>query len=257
MIVNIENANVRKQGRYILKDVNLQIHDDDNIAIIGPNGCGKSTLLNVIAREVYPLALPEYKNEIFGQSRWIKAELSKKIGLVNQSSYFLNDTSYTPYQIVLSGLYSSIGLDFHHKISAEAEEQTIKELEKVNILHLKDKVMNTLSSGEKTKVLIARAAIKQPKLLILDEASNALDFTSRGDLREAVSNYVKSNTNIIMATHELSEIIKEINRVIIIKDGRIFKDGKKEEVLTEENLYQSYGKKIYLDQRNGLYSAWC
>ena len=257
MIVNIENANVRREGRYILKDVNLQINDSDNIAIIGPNGGGKSTLLNVIAREIYPLALPEYKNEIFGQERWIKAELSKKIGVVNQSSYFINDTSYTPYQIVLSGLYSSVGIDFHHKVSAEDEEKTINELKKINILHLKDKVMNTLSSGEKTKVLIARAAIKNPRLLILDEASNALDFTSRQDLREAVSNYANKNTNIIMATHELSEIIREINRVIIVKDGKIFKDGKKEEILTEENLFSSYGKRIYLDNRNGLYSAWC
>ena len=107
------------------------------------------------------------------------------------------------------------------------------------------------------KALIARAAVNDPPVLMLDEASNALDFPSRSDFRKTISLYAKEGKTIVMVTHELSEIIEEIDRVVVMKNGRIAADGKKEEILNEELLSSVYEQNVYIDRRNGLYSAWC
>ena len=184
-------------------------------------------------------------------------EMRKKMGIVSQALAWYCNTTYTAEEIVISGLYAAIGLDFHHIVTAEDREKAKREMERSKIWHLKDKYMNTLSSGERERVLIARAAVNDPQLLLLDEASTALDFPSRAKLRRIISSYAQNGKNIIMVTHELSEIIREINRVIVMKDGRIYADGKKEEILNEKLLSEVYGEKIYIDSRNGLYNAWC
>ena len=256
-IIKIEHATVRREGKDILSDVSLSVHEGENIAIIGPNGAGKSTLVNVISKDVHPLAKDEFSLTIFGKSRWQIMEMRKKMGIVSQALAWYCNTTYTAEEIVISGLYAAIGLDFHHIVTAEDREKAKREMERSKIWHLKDKYMNTLSSGERERVLIARAAVNDPQLLLLDEASTALDFPSRAKLRRIISSYAQNGKNIIMVTHELSEIIREINRVIVMKDGRIYADGKKEEILNEKLLSEVYGEKIYIDSRNGLYNAWC
>ena len=255
--IELCHASVRREGEFILKDVSLTVKEGEKIAIIGPNGAGKSTLINVIARNIYPLWKPEYALKLFGQERWKIEDLKKKIGIVNQSFSWYVNTTYSVYEIVVSGLYSAIGLDFHHKVTAEDDKKCLEELDRIGITHLKDKAMNTLSSGERSKVLLARANITNPSLLLLDEASNALDFPSRSELRKTISKYAKAGKTILLVTHELSEIIPEIDRVIIMKNGEIFMDGKKEEVITERILEEVYERKIYVDSRDGLYNAWC
>ena len=99
------------------------------------------------------------------------------------------------------------------------------------MLEKKDRTMNTLSTGEMRRVLLARAAITSPPLLLLDEASAGLDFPSRADLRNTIAGYATGNRTIVMVTHELSEIIPEIDRIILMKDGKIVKEGTKKETL--------------------------
>ncbi len=256
-IIELKHASVRRDGEYILKDVSLSVKEGEKIAIIGPNGAGKSTLINVISRNTYPLRTDDYSLALFGEERWRIEELKKKIGIVNHTLSWYVNTTYTVFDIVISGLYAAIGLDFHHVVSNEDKLRCEAELKRVGIWHLKDKAMNTLSSGERSRALLARAAITDPPLMLLDEAANALDFPSRSDLRRTISSYAVEGKTIILVTHELSEIIPEIDRIIVMKDGSVFADGKKEDVLTEELLSEAYGQKIYVDSRDGLYSAWC
>lgn len=256
-VIELKHASVRRDGEYILKDVSLSVKEGEKIAVIGPNGAGKSTLINVISRNTYPLRTDDYSLALFGEERWRIEELKKKIGIVNHTLSWYVNTTYTVFDIVISGLYAAIGLDFHHVVSDEDRARCEAELTRVGIRHLKDKAMNTLSSGERSRALLARAAITDPPLMLLDEAANALDFPSRSDLRRTISSYAVEGKTIILVTHELSEIIPEIDRIIVMKDGAVFADGKKEEVLTEKLLSEAYGQKIYVDSRDGLYSAWC
>jgi len=256
-IIRLEHATVRRGSAHILDDVSLTLRHGEHAAIIGPNGAGKSTLMNVISRDCHPLAKDDYHLYLFGREKWLQLELKKHIGIVSQSLSSWCSTSYSAEEIVVSGLYSAIGLDFHHTVKDEDYEKAWHEMERVGIMVLKDKPMMTLSSGEKERVLLARAAVTDPELLLLDEASIALDFPSRADLRKSIRSYASEGKTILMVTHEASEIIPEINRVIILKDGRIFKDGTKEECLTGDVLSEVYGTKVYVDRHDGLYNVWC
>lgn len=255
-IIHIKNAYVRRDGEYILSGVDLDVQEGGHIAVIGPNGAGKSTLLEVIARNIYPLALDEYENRIFGRSRFLQSDLRKMIGVVSDRNSMFLDSTYKARDIVCSGLYASLGFDFHHRIEDSDWVLADEELKKVGMYEKRYRMMKTLSSGEKRRIMLARAEITRPRLLLLDEASNALDFPLRRDLRDTIRKYASEET-IIMVTHELSEIIPEIDRVILMKDGHIVLDGPKQEVLTEDNLSMLYGMKVYLSERDGIYSAYC
>lgn len=256
-ILSVEHASVRRKGKYILRDVSLSVNEGEHLAIIGPNGAGKSTLLGVLCKTVHPLALDEYSYTLFGSKKWTVSSLRQIIGHVSQADELLANTTYTVYEIVVSALFSAIGLDFHITPSEEDKAKALAQIEKVGLMYCLDKPFNTLSSGERARTLIARAAVNDPPILMLDEASNALDFPSRSDLRKTISLYAREGKTIIMVTHELSEIIEEVGHVVVMKDGGIVVQGKKEDVLSEDILSSVYGQKVYVDKRGSLYSAWC
>ena len=256
-ILSLGHASVRRGGKYILEDVSFTLNEGENTAIIGPNGAGKSTLVGVLCKKVHPLALDEYSYSLFSRSRWPVSELRLKVGHVSQSESMVTETTYTVYEIVLSALYSAIGLDFHITPTAEDEAKALAAIEKVGLSRLKDKCVNTLSSGEKAKALLARSAVNDPPIMLLDEAANALDFPSRADFRQTISLYAREGKTIVMVTHELAEVIEEVSRVVVMKDGHIVADGPKDRILDESLLSEVYGKRVYIDRRDGLYSAWC
>ena len=256
-VLSIAHASVRRGGNYILNDVSFSLHEGENTAIIGPNGAGKSTLMNTLCKEVHPLARDNYSYCLFGRERWPVSELRLRLGHVSQADMLLLNTTYSVFDIVLSARFSAIGMDFHITPGDEDIRRAEEEIGRVGLTNLSQKPLSSLSSGEKAKALIARAAVNDPPILMLDEASNALDFPSRSDFRKTISLYAKEGKTIVMVTHELSEIIEEIDRVVVMKNGRIAADGKKEEILNEELLSSVYEQNVYIDRRNGLYSAWC
>ncbi len=253
----IEHADVRRDGKYILSDVSIKADIGEHIAVIGPNGAGKSTLIDVIDRRVYPLATERYRSALFGEERWIVSELRIKIGHVSPGQDEFFRTTYTAREIVASGLHASLGFDFHHNIDPSDWERADEELEKVSMLDKKDRTMNTLSTGEMRRVLLARAAITSPSILLLDEATAGLDFPSRADLRDTISGYATEKRTIVMVTHELSEIIPAINRIVLMKDGRIVMDGTKEDTLREDILSDLYSRKVHIAEADGIYTAFC
>ena len=253
----IENATVRRDGKKILSSVSISASIGDHIAIIGPNGAGKSTLLSVIARRIYPLALDEYRSEILGEERWIIQDLKKRISFVSPQEDAFYTSAYTAREIVASGLHASLGFDFHHSVDPEDWERADEELRKTGMYEKRERTMNTLSTGEKRRVLLARAAITEPKILLLDEASSGLDFPSRADLRDTISDYATEGRTIVMVTHELSELLPSIRRVVLMKDGAIVMDGKKEECLTEPVLSDLFGRKVHVAVSEGIYTAFC
>lgn len=256
-ILSVRHASVRRGGKYILDDVSLDLCEGEKVAIIGPNGAGKSTLVGVLCRKVHPLALDDFSYSLYGRSRWPVSEIRLLIGHASQAESMVVETTYTVFEIVLSALYSAIGLDFHITPTEDDRRKAMEAIAKVGLSHLADKCVNSLSSGEKAKVLLARAAVNDPPVMLLDEASNALDFPSRADFRRTISLYAREGKTLVMVTHELSEVIEEIGRVIVMKDGCIVADGPKDEILNEDLLSAVYGQRVYVDRRDGLYTAWC
>lgn len=256
-LLDIRHACVRRNGNYILDDVSFSLKEGENVAIIGPNGAGKSTLIGVMCKAVHPLARDDYSYTLFDRQRWSVSQTRQLLGHVSQADTVITNTTYTVFEIVLSALYSAVGLDFHITPSQQDRERALREIERAGLLPLRNKSINALSSGERARCLIARSAVTDPPILLLDEASNALDFPSRAELRKTISLYAKEGKTIVMVTHELSEITEEVSRVVVMKDGKIAADGRKEEILTEELLSEVYGQTVYIDRRGSLYTAWC
>ena len=256
-LITIKNASVSRNDKLILDNVDFNINKGEHTAILGPNGAGKSTLINICSMEVHPLWSDNLVIKRFNSPNISKEQLRKHIGVVSQLIFNMCNTTYQVKEVVASGIFSSVGFDFHHRVTDEHWKLTEEILKDNYCLHLAHKTMNSLSTGEAQRVLLARALVHKPELLLLDEAATGLDFPSRSHYRKALKNAINKGNTVVMITHELSQILPEIKRIVLMKDGKIFKTGIKEDLLNEEILSTLYGQKVYVAKKDGIYSAWC
>jgi iron complex transport system ATP-binding protein len=239
-----------------LDDVTLRIDAGEHVCILGPNGCGKSTLIKTIARECYPLAREGASIAILGRERWNIFELRSLLGIVSPDLLAMCTTEATGRDVVLSGFFSSTRIYPHHHPEPEQLRRTKEALARLGVAHLAERPLAEMSSGEAKRTLIARALVHEPKTLLFDEPSNALDIGAQVQLRETMRELAKSGLGILLVTHHVSEIFPEIERVVLLKDGRIEADGPKKNVLTEENLSVLFGVTVRLGEHDGYFHLY-
>ncbi|MDD4621398.1 MAG: ABC transporter ATP-binding protein [Methanosarcina sp.] len=252
----MKNVTVIKGGRKILDSVSLSIGQGEHVAIIGPNGSGKSSLIKTFTKEYHPLAAADgLILNIMGKETWHVFELRKMLGIVSGDLQQTYCRQVSVLDVVLSGFFSSIGIYYNHKVTPEMEARAREVLKFLKISHLADRLMSELSSGEARRVLIGRALVHDPQALILDEPANSLDLKALQGFRESIRKIAGSGKSVILVTHNLEDIIPEIDRVILIKDGKIFMDGKKQEILTSSNLSELFSLPIEVIEKKGYYQA--
>jgi len=178
------------------------------------------------------------------------------LGIVTNDLLARCTRDFSGHEIVVSGFFSSVGIWPHHRVTPEMEEKARRAMESLEILHLADRRMSELSSGEARRVLIARALVHGPKSLVFDEPTTSLDLHATYELRKILRRIAAAGTGIIMVTHDLHDIIPEIERVILLKDGRVFADGAKQELLTSETLSRLFGTRFEVVRKNGYYHLW-
>lgn len=239
-----------------LRNVNLTIGAGEHVAILGPNGCGKSTLIKTITRECYPLAEPSASVSIMGERTWNVFSLRTMLGIVSNDLMTQCTREITGFEIVLSGFFSSIGIWPNHHVTEKQRRKASDVLRFLEAAHLAEKPVDEMSSGEARRMLIGRALVHDPKALLLDEPSTSLDLFAQHELRESIRKLAKSGVAILLVTHHLSDIIPEIDRVILMRGGEIAADGPKEEVLTASELGELFGVKVELARRDGYYHLW-
>jgi iron complex transport system ATP-binding protein len=122
--------------------------------------------------------------------------------------------------------------------------------------HLELKLVGEMSAGEQRRIMIARALVHQPDMLLLDEPSNALDLAAQRELRDALRRVAQQGTGILMVTHHLADILPEIDRVIMMREGRIFADGSKAAFITPEKLSELFATDVHLLHRDGFFHSW-
>jgi iron complex transport system ATP-binding protein len=249
-------VSVVRGERLALDDITLRIQAGEHVAILGPNGCGKSTLIKTITRECYPLVRDGASLTILGREVWNVFELRTLLGIVSNDLMSSCTREITGLEVVLSGFFSSIGIQPYHPVTAEMREKALAVLELLEVPHLADREMTAMSSGEGRRVLIGRALVHDPKALLLDEPSNSLDPHAALELRRALSKLAQSGIGILMVTHHLPDIIPEIDRVVLLKTGRVFADGNKEALLTTGRLSELFGLAIQVGCANGYYHLW-
>jgi len=255
-LLELENVTVIRGERAALKNLSLRIAAGEHVCILGPNGCGKSTLIKTISRECYPLAREGSVMRILGRERWDVFELRGHLGIVSPDLLASCTTDSTGRDVVLSGFFSSTRIFPHHHPEAEHLRCADAVLARLGIAHLADRPLLQMSSGEAKRTLIARALVHQPDTLLFDEPSNALDIAAQFHLRETMRHLAQSGLAILLVTHHVSEIIPEIDRVILLRDGGILADGSKNEVLTETNLRQLFGVDVKMHAHNGSFHIY-
>jgi iron complex transport system ATP-binding protein len=267
-LLDYQNVSVYRGDTLALHGVSLQVAVGEHVAILGPNGCGKSTLIKTFTRECYPATgLGESRLRILGQEAWDVKELRGMLGIVTNDLVdectrgMSSDFAELPRRVtardtVISGFFSSIGVWGHHEVTLEMREKADALLVQLGVAHLADRLLTEMSSGEVRRVVIARALVHDPSSLVLDEPTNSLDLRATYELRDAVRVIAQSGMSVLLVTHHLADIIPEIERVILIKRGRVVDDGPKEQLLTSGRLSELFGVPIEVGRHGAFYHAW-
>jgi iron complex transport system ATP-binding protein len=254
-LLEFKNVTVYYGTKKVLDSVSVTIREGENIAILGPNGAGKSSFIRTILRESYPVAGD--KDTIFrmhGKDVWDVFELRSTIGVVSNDLQYTFTRPITGREVILSGFFSSIGL-FNQRVTPGMGRKADEILAFLEIEHLMDRPMTAMSSGESRRLLIGRALVHNPKTLILDEPTNSLDLHALHTFRETLRKIARSGTGIILVTHNLHDIIPEISRVILMKDGRFCSDGPKAGILTDAQIGDLFRVPLHIREEGGYYYA--
>ena len=247
-----KNINCFKNGFRVIKDLNLKIAYSENVILIGPNGSGKSSLIEVINRNIYPVIANESKLKIFGKELINLWELRKRISTVNNDIKNRINPNLQVFDLILSGLY---GRYCYVQNKSERDSYKVEKIIKqMNISNLSKKYFSYLSDGEKKISLIARALIKKPDILILDEPIANLDYKSKFFVVDKINELSKLNTRIFCVTHDISMITRIYDRVLMLKDGKIIADGHQNNIINSENLNKLYGIDVEVAKNNGLWN---
>ncbi|WP_411826577.1 ABC transporter ATP-binding protein [Luteolibacter sp. AS25] len=241
----IRNANVWRDENLALKELNLSLRADQSVAILGGNGAGKSTLLKLITGEVRPAFGATCR--LFGEERWNLEEIRHQLGLVMPEDVARFHPQETSSDVVLSAFRAAYGRTRDMAFTREEEEKCSKAIGELGIQNLAQRYFGQLSSGEKRRFLIARALVHQPEVLILDEPSTALDFAGRLAMLDKLRDLANRSTTLLLVTHDPAEILPEIERVILLKKGRVIADGEKKEILNSDSLSELFGMSLKLD----------
>ena len=255
-LIEFDHVSVMRGENLVLNDISLRIGLGEHVALLGPNGCGKSTLIKTITKECYPLWRETSSVRIMGRDQWNVFELRSSLGIVSPDLMATCTGGVTGRDIVLSGFFSSIGLWPHQEVTQDMREKTQGAMELLEVSHLADRFTDEMSSGEARRMLLARALVHDPRALVLDEPSTALDLVAQYELREILRKLAGKGIGIVMVTHHLSDLIPEIERVVLMSGGRIAADGAKAEILTAARLSALFGLPLELAERNGHYNLW-
>ena len=253
-LIDFHNVTVQRGERTVLDGLTLAIAQGQHAAILGPNGSGKSTLIKLITRELYPRVKPEpWSLRILGRDRWRLFELRHHLGIVSNDWMQMCTRDYSGFEIVLSGFFGSVGIWPNHQVTAEMECKADAVMELLDISHLAERHTNQMSSGEARRFLIARALVHDPQAILLDEPTASLDLHATHELREILRKLARQGIGILMVTHHLPDIIPEMERVVLIRDGRVYRDGPKGEVLRADTLSTLFGVDVQVLERSGYY----
>ncbi len=256
LFLEMQHVDVARGEVVVLHDITLRIARGEQMVILGPNGCGKSTLIKTITRECYPIPQEHSCMRLFGYDRWVVSELRQYLGVVEQTLPSERTPTTRGRDVVIAGLLGTATLWPHQTVTAEMRERADTALGLLQARHLGDKLVGRMSAGEQRRVLIARALVHAPEMLLLDEPSNALDMAAQQELREVLRSIAGMGIGILMVTHHLGDILPEMERVLMLRSGRIYADGPKQELITPATMADLFGAQVEIVERNGYLHAW-
>lgn len=221
----LDKATVYVDGEEVLHEISWAMHPGENWLLDGDNGAGKSTLLRLLAGDAWPAFggsltrhLPRQGGEV-----WRLADIRRGVRLVSDLQQATYGYDLSGEDVVLSGLDNAVGL--YRPISPEEHEAALGWLERLDALHLAARRLRTCSTGEARRLLLARAFIGQPDLLLLDEPCSGLDPAGRQRVLALVSDFVTAGGQIILTSHHEADHLAQLTHCLHLKGGRVFRAG--------------------------------
>jgi iron complex transport system ATP-binding protein len=252
-VLEISNLKIQRDGVKILDDVNWRVEPGQHWAILGANGSGKTSLLSALTGYLMPTA-----GEIillgkqYGKADW--RELRKEIGIVSSSVRQMMAEDEPALETVASGKFAMI--DFWGRLSKADRNRALKILRQIECMHLAQRSWRVLSQGERQRILIGRALMARPRVLILDEPCAGLDPAAREHFLQFLQRLGKDKhaPTLTLVTHHVEEIMPVFSRALVLKDGKVLASGKKSETVTARNLARAFGAKLSLQFKSGRFA---
>lgn len=250
MVLRLKNASLKRDGAWILQDINWRIKKGEHWVLFGLNGSGKTAILKMLYAEYFPTAGDvTVLHKEFGKS-YLGEELRSHIGFVSsslQEKLYKNDSAF---EIILSGAFASIGL--YEKPTPEIREKAIVLLKDFGCIEYADRPYETLSQGEKQRILIARALMADPSILIFDEPTTGLDFVAREQFLETIQQIaLKPNApTMIYVTHHVEEVLPVFNKTLLLKNGQVFDSGNSKDMISSQRLSSFFDLPVQVHWEN-------
>ena len=257
-LIELDRATVVRGDAAVLHALSLRIVAGQHTAILGANGSGKSSFIKLINRELYPLAREgESPVKVMGRDRWNVNELRTHLGVVtgDLGRDLLEMPGLGVEDAVLTGFFASFMLPPDREVTAFMRERAREALSQVRATALASRRVAELSTGEMRRVLIARALVHGPQALLLDEPTTGLDLVAQQQFIGLLRELARQGITLVLVTHHIEEIVPEIDRVILLREGRVLADGTRTEVLTSGLLSQAYGGPLRVRREGDAYSA--
>ena len=249
-LIDVRNVNVYLRGKRILEGIDWTMKDGENWAAVGNNGAGKTTFLRLVFGEL----IPEFGGEVnwFGRRGLCPLEtIRRRLGYVSAEYQSAYDRSASGLDVVLSGFFSSVGL---YENPGHMQRRTAMEwMDRLDISNLAGKNFRQMSYGEARRVLLARALVHDPDILILDEPCAGLDIPNRERFLKTAEDLGRSGTRLIFVTHRVEELVPSITHVLYLKNGGVFRKGTKRDMMTDSLLSQTLDCEVALTENKGRY----
>ncbi|CAI2718947.1 ABC transporter ATP-binding protein [Nitrospina watsonii] len=248
-LIKVENATVYRGDNQVLTGINWTHREGENWAVVGNNGCGKTTFMKLLFGELLPIDGGEVF--WFNSREWYGLfGIRERVGFVSAEFQKNYDQNVTALEVVESGFFSSIGL--WEEVQATQTHKAQAEMEHLGIPHLASRRFFDLSYGEARRVLLARALVHRPQLLVLDEPCAGLDIPTRERFLDSLAKRAR-RMSLIYVTHHIEEILPAITHVLLLKNGRIFAAGKKQDLLTSDTFSEALDCRATVQENDGRF----
>ncbi|MBF6132953.1 ABC transporter ATP-binding protein [Nocardia otitidiscaviarum] len=255
LLIDFNDVTVRRSGHTLVGPVTWQVELDERWVVLGPNGAGKTSLLRMAAAEMYPTSgTANLLGEVLG--RVDISELRPRIGLSSAAVASRVPLDEKVSDLVVSAGYAVMGR-WRERYDDMDTDRAVDVLESLGAEHLSDRAYGTLSEGERKRVLIARALMADPELLLLDEPAAGLDLGGREELVERLGDLAADPDApaTVLVTHHVEEIPPGFTHGMLLNEGAVVAQGLLEDVLTADNLSEAFRQSITLDRIDGRYFA--
>ncbi|MEA5421851.1 ABC transporter ATP-binding protein [Synechococcus sp. CCY9202] len=249
--LELEAVEVWLGPRRVFDDLSLQLHLGEHTVILGPNGSGKSSLIKLLSRELYPVVRSGSRLRIFGSETVNLWQLRGRIGLVSQDLQAGYVGRVPAADVVLSGFFGSVGIGRSQQPTLPQRQRVAELMEQLGLADLVERPYAQLSDGQRRRLLLARALVHNPEVLVLDEPTNGLDLQAKHQLLAILRQLAQSGTTLLLVTHQIEAILPEISRAVLLNQGRVVNEGPADALLQDAPLSALFDTPLKVCTANG------